>query len=160
MITDGFGQRVKGEGHNAAEQVQLKGGKRSCCNIVGEATGAKETKEGGCDQPAGRHRYGAPLGTMSCICWNFCGLSSDMTIRELRDLVRHFKPTMPCIVETQLQKVQVEGLSRMLGYDRCFDVSSRGHSGGLIVYWNDEINLEILLFSKYHTDADACKMHP
>jgi hypothetical protein len=48
----------------------------------------------------------------------------------------------------------------MLGYDHYFYVSSRGHGGGLTVYWNDEINLEILLFSKYHIDVDACKMHP
>jgi hypothetical protein len=56
---------------------------------------------------------------------------SDATLRELRDLVRRFKPTILCVVKTQLQKVRVEGLARALGYDYGFAVSSSGRSGGI-----------------------------
>jgi hypothetical protein len=41
----------------------------------------------------------------------------------------------------------------MLGYDNCFAIGSSGHSGGLGIYQNNEINVEFLLYSQYHIDA-------
>jgi exonuclease III len=84
---------------------------------------------------------------MSCICWNYRGLGNYATVQELHDLVRHFKPTVLCVVETQIHKSRVEGLARTLGFDNCFAVSSSGRSGGLGMYWNIEINVEILPYS-------------
>jgi hypothetical protein len=40
-------------------------------------------------------------------------------------------PTILCVVETQLHKKSVENLSRSLGFDNSFVVSSSGRSGGL-----------------------------
>jgi hypothetical protein len=50
-------------------------------------------------------------------------------------------------VETQLHKKRVEDLSHTLGFDKAFAVSSSSHSGGLGLYWNKEINIEILPYS-------------
>jgi hypothetical protein len=47
----------------------------------------------------------------------------------------------------------VEGLSRTLGYDRSFAVSSSGRSGGLGIFWNNNTNVQILPFSQYHIDS-------
>jgi exonuclease III len=90
---------------------------------------------------------------MSCICYNYHGLGSDATVRELHELVKLFKPNVLCVVETQLHKSRVEGLAKRLGYDHGFAVSSTGCSGGLGMFWNNEIKLDILPYSHYHIDA-------
>jgi hypothetical protein len=47
----------------------------------------------------------------------------------------------------------VECLARQLGYDRAFAVTSSGGSGGLAMFWNNEIKLEIFPYSQYHLGA-------
>ena len=90
---------------------------------------------------------------MSALSYNCRGLGSDATIREIVDFAKHFKPTVFCVLETQLHKIWVERLAGRLGYDRSFAVSSTGRSGGLGIFWNNEINVTILPYSQYHLDA-------
>jgi hypothetical protein len=47
----------------------------------------------------------------------------------------------------------VEGLARSIGFDKCFAVSSSGRSGGLALFWNNNISIEILPYLQYHIDA-------
>ena len=96
---------------------------------------------------------GVPPAAMSCSTWNCRGIGNPATVKELRDFARSFVPSVLCIVETQVHKTRVEGLTRTLGYDHAFAVSSSGRSGGLGMFWNDGINVEILPYSQYHIDA-------
>jgi hypothetical protein len=90
---------------------------------------------------------------MSCLCWNGRGVGKAATIKELRDFARTYAPTVLCVVETQVHKVQAEGLSRTLGYDKAFAVSSVGRKGGIVIFWNNETNVEILPYSQYHIEV-------
>jgi exonuclease III len=74
-------------------------------------------------------------------------------VKEIRDLVKEHAPTVLCIQETQLPKNRVEALARSLGFDSSFAVSSSGRSGGLAIFWNNGINIEILPYSQYHIDV-------
>ena len=74
-------------------------------------------------------------------------------MRELRELAKKFAPTVLCVLETQVNKARVEGLRHTLGYDKAFAVSSSGRSGGLGIFWNNNLNVEILPYSQYHIDA-------
>jgi hypothetical protein len=74
-------------------------------------------------------------------------------VREIRDLVKLHSPAFLCVVETQLQKKSVENLSVSLGFDNCFAISSSGRSGGLGLFWNKEIKIEVLPYSQYHLDV-------
>jgi hypothetical protein len=47
----------------------------------------------------------------------------------------------------------VERLAGTLGYDRSFAISNTGRSGGIGIFWNNDINIEILPYSQYHLDA-------
>ncbi|XP_073360443.1 uncharacterized protein [Aegilops tauschii subsp. strangulata] len=58
-----------------------------------------------------------------------------------------------CIVETQIAKYRVEGLVGRLGFDSSFGVGSSGRSGGLCLYWKNNVNVEIKTFSQYHIDS-------
>lgn len=84
---------------------------------------------------------------MSCLSWNCRGLGNATTVKELRDLVKQLSPSVLCVLETQVNKSRVEGLKSTLGFDNAFAVSSSGRSGGLGIFWNKEINIEILPYS-------------
>ena len=90
---------------------------------------------------------------MSCLSWNCRGLGNGVIVKELRDLAKKFAPTVLCVLETQVPKTRVEGLKTTLGFDNSFAVSSSGRSGGLGIFWNNEIKLEFLPYSQYHIDA-------
>ena len=90
---------------------------------------------------------------MSVFCWNCRGAGKAATVRELREFAKKFAPTLLCIVETQLEGSRVEVLAGTLGYDKSYAVSSRGRNGGIGLFWNNEINIEILGYSDYHLDC-------
>jgi len=90
---------------------------------------------------------------MSTMCWNCRGAGKAAAVRELRDFARQFAPTLLCIVETQIDGNRVEALSGRLGYDNAYVVSSQGRSGGIGLFWNNSIKVEILGYSVYHLDA-------
>jgi hypothetical protein len=47
----------------------------------------------------------------------------------------------------------VEGLASTLGYDHSFAISSSGRSGGIGLFWTNEIKIDILPYSQYHLDV-------
>ena len=83
---------------------------------------------------------------MRTLCWNCHGIGDPATVRELRDLVEVCAPDVLCIVETQLAKYRVEGLAGNLGFSGRFGVASSGRSGGLCLYWKNNVALEIKFF--------------
>lgn len=68
-------------------------------------------------------------------------------------MTKQFAPSILCILETQIEGSRVENLAGSLGFNKSYVVSSSGRSGGLGVFWNDEINLEIVGYSQYHIDT-------
>jgi hypothetical protein len=90
---------------------------------------------------------------MSLLCWNCRGIGKAATVRELRDLARQFAPSILCILETQLEGSRVENLADGLGFNKSYAVSSSGRSGGLCIFWNDEIKVEVIGYSRYHIDV-------
>ena len=47
----------------------------------------------------------------------------------------------------------MENLAKTIGFESSFAVSSNGRSGGLCMYWNNAIKVEIIGYSRYHIDA-------
>jgi hypothetical protein len=90
---------------------------------------------------------------MSLFSVNCRGAGNASTVRELRDFVIKFSPSIFCILETQISKARAESLAGTLGYDRAYAVGSSGRSGGLCLFWNNEIKVDILGYSQYHIDA-------
>ena len=90
---------------------------------------------------------------MSALCWNCRGAGKPTAIRELREFTRKFAPTMLCIIETQIKGAHVESLAGTLGYDNPYAIDSQGRSGGIGIFWNNNIKVEILGDSVYRIDA-------
>ena len=89
---------------------------------------------------------------MSILCWNCRGVGKAAAVRELRDFARKFTPTLLCIVETQNDGARVESMASSIGYDKSYAVDSNGRSGGIGLFWNNSIKIEILGFSVYHLE--------
>jgi exonuclease III len=92
---------------------------------------------------------------MSLFSVNCRGAGNASTVRELRDFVSKFAPAILCIQETQISKACTEALATSLGFDRSFAVGSDGRSGGLGIYWNNDLTISVLGYSKYHIDVSV-----
>ena len=90
---------------------------------------------------------------MNTFCWNYRGAGKPATVREIREFAMKFTPTVLCIVETKISGARVEALASTLGYDQSYAIDSQGRSGGMGMFWNNTIKLEILGDSCYHIDA-------
>ncbi|XP_073358249.1 uncharacterized protein [Aegilops tauschii subsp. strangulata] len=90
---------------------------------------------------------------MRTLCWNCRGIGDPATVRELCELIRECAPSVVYIVETQLSKRRVEGLTTTLGFEGGFAVASSGRSGGLGIFWKDGLDLRVKNFSRYHIDV-------
>lgn len=90
---------------------------------------------------------------MNLLCWNCHGLGHHAIVREVRELMKIYAPTMLCLVETQLDKARAESLASF-GFDKSYyAVASSWRSGDFVIFWNQSINLLILGYSRYHVDA-------
>lgn len=49
--------------------------------------------------------------------------------------------------------LRIVGLQRVFGLSHSFCVDRRGHSGHLVVFWANSIDVNILLFSSGHVDV-------
>jgi hypothetical protein len=65
-------------------------------------------------------------------------MGGDATVRELCNLAKDHG---------------AKNLARTLGFDRCFAVSNLGRSGGLGMFWKNNISFTILPYSQYPIDA-------
>jgi exonuclease III len=77
---------------------------------------------------------------MSCLSWNCRGLGNAVTVKELHELARWVASSVLRVQETQVHKARVEQLKTTLGFNSAFAVSSSGRSGGLGIFWKNNIN--------------------
>ncbi|XP_030502725.2 uncharacterized protein LOC115717895 [Cannabis sativa] len=90
---------------------------------------------------------------MSCLSWNCRGLGNLRASQFLRDLVSQKKPNLLFLCETLCNKSSLESLRAQLGFEGCFVVEARGHSGGLALLWKEASEVVIQGFSFNHIDA-------
>lgn len=84
---------------------------------------------------------------MSFLSWNCRGLAAATTTRELRDVCRTQRPDIVFLMETRAHKERIKRYKRMLKFQHAFSVDPRGLSGGLGLFWSQNIDLQILASS-------------
>jgi hypothetical protein len=68
-------------------------------------------------------------------------------------LVEEKRPTILFLMETKLQRTKMTCLRVKLGFDSMFVVDSVGRSGGLALFWKEDVQLEIQNYSNRHINA-------
>lgn len=94
-----------------------------------------------------------PPEAMSIISWNYRGLGRPRAVRALKDLCKSYKPRILGLIETKVPSRMWDWLRIKIGFRNCFVVDRVGLSGGLALLWNEEVDLTIKSYSRYHIDA-------
>ena len=85
---------------------------------------------------------------MNAISWNCRGLGATSTVHELKDLCRRVKPSLLFLMETRAKGNRIIEVQRRLHFQKMFSIDSDGSSGGLCLFWNANVEVEIV---------DACQ---
>lgn len=89
---------------------------------------------------------------MNCLGWNCRGLGSSRTVRALNDLVRGRKPDVLFLSETISVASKIEEFRIKFGFAQGFSVDRVGRSGGLAVFWRNNVDCSITGYSQNHID--------
>ncbi|CAM8905994.1 unnamed protein product [Rhodiola kirilowii] len=90
---------------------------------------------------------------MRLFSWNCRGLGRPRTVRALKEAIRAFSPQIVCLMETRKKDTDGEWIKWRLGFRNGLSVGCRGQSGGLVLLWEENIDVSVLSFSHNHVDA-------
>ncbi|KAF7822883.1 reverse transcriptase [Senna tora] len=84
-----------------------------------------------------------------------------LTVKALKDLCRQYKPLVVFLMETRCSGSKMEGIKRRnrFHFPNSFYVDACGKSGGLAVWWKDDLNLNISFSSKNFIHAFLSSPH-
>lgn len=91
---------------------------------------------------------------MKTLCWNCQGIGNPQTVWALRHGSRKFCPDIIFLSETMVSSKYVEGLCTSFGCYMTVGVDNTGRSGGLCIYWKNEVDFSLVSFSAYHICGD------
>jgi hypothetical protein len=90
---------------------------------------------------------------MSILCWNCRGLGNQRAVRDLHQMVKEKRPSLVFLMETKLYYNKADFLRIKMNFDYMFVVDCVGRSSGLILLWNEKINVVIQNYSRRHINA-------
>ena len=83
------------------------------------------------------------LDPSSIIVWNSNGAASREFLRTEKEIIRTNKPTIFGLFEIKVSGVKADSICRKLGFDEWIRVEALGYSGGIWVFWNECMKVEI-----------------
>lgn len=89
-----------------------------------------------------RKLLGSPAIINECAKLELSG-ACPQTIQNLYLMVKEKPPNLVFFKETKMIQSKLKFLKRRLGYNCCFTMEPVGISGGMILLWSKELNLEI-----------------
>lgn len=93
---------------------------------------------------------------MNLLCWNCRGMGNPWSVCRLRRWSIAVTPDIVFLSETKVSKEKVEGIKERIGFSNAFGVASRGKSGGLCVFWNEEkVDFNLVSYSQNHICGDV-----
>jgi hypothetical protein len=78
---------------------------------------------------------------MNIIGWNCRGMHKSSAVHALLELQGRLKPYVLFLSEAHLSKVKAERLKTRLKFDNMLVSESDGRSGGLVLYWNNDLKV-------------------
>jgi hypothetical protein len=90
---------------------------------------------------------------MNLLGLNCHGLGLDAAVGELRDLIRSYNPVVVFLCETKQSDKEMDKIKWRLGFRNGVAVSCVGRSGGLALWWRDEVEVSMRPWCQYYIDA-------
>jgi exonuclease III len=90
---------------------------------------------------------------MTLLSWNCRGLGNLRAVNDLCRLVKEKRPKMVFLMETKLRRERMEAIRHKLGFPNVFVVDSVGKGGGLALFWEEDIIVDIQNFSLRHINV-------
>lgn len=90
---------------------------------------------------------------MSLLCWNCKGLGNHRTVRDLCRRIKEKCPNLVFLMETKLRSNKLNLIKYKTGFQNLFVVDGVGRSGGLALFWDEDIDVQIKNYSKRHINA-------
>jgi hypothetical protein len=78
---------------------------------------------------------------------------TSLTVPELRNIVRQEDPTLLLVMETNISGTRVEKLWDALGFYSSFGVNSDRFSGGIGLFWKNDVVVDLKNFGSKHIDV-------
>lgn len=87
---------------------------------------------------------------MSLLSWNCQGMGVALTVRALKDICKRYTPKLVFLIETRMVEKKLNKIRRSIhGFNNNFNVDPVGLSGGLALWWQDDVKLKVLESSKH-----------
>lgn len=96
---------------------------------------------------------GNQISNLNCLSWNCRGGGNAITIRDLESLTKANDSRIVFLCETRQREERMRRHCRRLGLRGFTGVSSNGNSGGLALYWDDSLFVEVQDTSDRYIDA-------
>lgn len=86
---------------------------------------------------------------MLILSWNCQGMARPLTVQILRGLCITHRPSIVFLMETKNKSGKLDRVRRRLQFSHKCYVDPEGLSGGLALWWTDEVDIEVRLKSKH-----------
>jgi hypothetical protein len=90
---------------------------------------------------------------MNILGLNCRGLGLDAAVGELRDLCRSYNPRVVFLCETKKRAKEMEKIKWSLGFTNGVAVDCQGRSGGLALWWKEDVEVHTRPWCQYYIDA-------
>lgn len=93
---------------------------------------------------------------MSTVVWNARGLGGRRACLMLQHMVAEIKPSVLFICESKVPCKIASKWTSSLNFVGCLGVDPSGTKGGLLLYWNSNVNVVLRSYSMSHIDVNVC----
>ncbi|KAK4270612.1 hypothetical protein QN277_019396 [Acacia crassicarpa] len=85
---------------------------------------------------------------MNILAWNCQGLGAALTVQNLKEVCFRKKPQLVFVMESKQKARVVRKIRRRCGFTQEWIVDPIGYSGGLALWWSEDITVNILFSSQ------------
>ncbi|KAK8582562.1 hypothetical protein V6N13_069336 [Hibiscus sabdariffa] len=96
-----------------------------------------------------------PPRAMKIQIWNCRGLGNCDSVQALRQFIAVNNPELVFLCETRLYKNKSDPVMRQLGMTGCLDVEWGDSCVGLMILWQDSIQVTLRSYSRWHIDVEV-----
>ena len=92
---------------------------------------------------------------MSFLNWNYLGLGNHRTLNALKEVIMIKDPNIVFLMETKSDRDWLQKVRDRCGFKQGLIVPSVGNSGGLALFWKNELQVNVIKYSLSNIDVEV-----